>query len=220
MRSRRVFFLLAAVATALFMANVPEAQAELITSTTMNLGGTEYSGSGGNTLPDNALQVTFEEVAANTVKLTIDGTNLPSDTAKLSGVAFNVDPIFGEDSLTFAYDSGVQAKSITFAPDGVAGWGPAGMFDIGFTFQPGSFDPLDKSIYIITGNGLDTDSFHYTSSGDNPQLAVFHLNITGTGFESGMYGTTSVPEPTTLIMWLAFGSIGSILAWRKCRKSA
>ncbi|MHB8957288.1 MAG: hypothetical protein ACYC4U_30355 [Pirellulaceae bacterium] len=219
MRSRRVFFLLAAVATALFMANVPEAQAELITSTTMNLGGTEYSGSGGNTLPDNALQLKFEDDGANTVKLTIDGTNLPSDTAKLTGLAFNVDPIFGEDSLTFAYDSGVEAKLIKFDPDAITSWASAGTFDIGFEFQPGSFNPLDKSVYTITGTNLTASDFHHTSSGNDPQFAVFHLNITGTGFGSGKYGTTSAPEPTTLIMWLAFGSIGSILAWRKCHKS-
>ncbi|MHB8969429.1 MAG: PEP-CTERM sorting domain-containing protein [Pirellulaceae bacterium] len=189
---------------------------------TIKLGGPEYSGSGGNTLPENALQLIFEDAGTNKVKLTVDGTYLPPDTDKVTGVTFNVDPAIA--GLKWTYISGVKAKSIDFAPNEIGGWGPAGKFDIGMDFKPGDFSPLDKSVYHISGTGLNTDDFLYKSS--NLRYAAFHLNITGEydndeNFPSGMYSLTStVPEPTTLLMWLAFGSIGSVIAWRKSRKPA
>ena len=141
-------------------------------------------------------------------------------------LTFNVDPSIA--GLTWTYNSGVKAKSIDFDPNKIEGWGSAGKFDIGMDFKPGDFSPLDKSTYFISGTGLNADDFLAKSS--NLKYAAFHLNITGGGegeddddneFGSGMYSMTStVPEPTTLLMWLAFGSIGSVFAWRKSRKSA
>ena len=65
----------------LSVANMSQVQAGMIT---LKLGGLEYSGSGGNTLPENALQLIFEDAGTNKVKLTIDGTHLPLDTDKVT----------------------------------------------------------------------------------------------------------------------------------------
>ena len=101
------------------------------------------------------------------------------------------------------------------------GWGPAGSFDIEFSFKTsgplGDFFPGSESVFDITGTGLVADDFRSASTGSDSQIAAFHLNTTGNG-QSGKYGATIVtnPEPATFAVW-SFLTITGACWWRRRR---
>lgn len=219
MRSRILVGLVLGVG--IFLAGASSTRAGIIV---LNLGGSPYS-VGGATLPADALQLKLEDTATNTVKLTIDGTKLPPDTDKLTGVVLNVNPTFASGSLSFFYTPGslseLAATTVNFSPNSVEGWGAAGKFDLDFYFKPNlSFGPGDKSTYMISGSGLDVTDFLFESvNASQPQIAAFHLNVTGGDVnKSGMYGV--VPEPATMAIWSAFGCLGALITWRRRRRAS
>jgi hypothetical protein len=197
---------------------IPSANA----SVQFELGGADFAGTGA-TLPSNALTILFDDIAANKVRVTIDGTNLPAGTAKLKHVVWNIDPSFGS-SLSFAYVSGVATNGApSFSPNGHTNWGPAGAFDVNFSFNvggpTGDFFAGQKSVYDIMGAGLDTNDFLFNSTGSSAFYAAFKLNITGNG-QSGKYGGTLVPssvipEGASVVTWLGLAACATVLSSRR-----
>jgi hypothetical protein len=188
-------------------------------SVLFELGGVGFTGTGA-TLPDDALTILLTDTAANTVRVKIDGTNLPAGTAKVKDVVLNLDPAF-VGGLTFTHVSGVVTDGApSYSADGQNGWGSAKRFDIKFSFDTGGgglgdFFPGSMSEYDIMGAGLDSTDFLFTSTGSTTTTlyyAAFHLNVTGNG-QSGKYsapgftivgsGTRSqvTPEPLSFFVW-------------------
>jgi hypothetical protein len=193
-------------------------------SVQFELGGADFAGTGA-TLPTNALTILFEDIAADTVRVTIDGANLPAGTAKLKHVVWNIDPSFG-GSLSFAYVSGVATNGTpSFSPNGHTSWGPAGAFDVNFSFNvggaTGDFFAGQKSVYNIMGTGLATNDFLFSSTGSSAFYAAFKLNVTGNG-QSGKYGGTLVPsvipEGASVVTWLGLAACATVLS--SCRRGS
>ena len=177
----RILPAVSVMAACLFAMDVSPVRASI----TMELGGIDFAGAGAM-LPDDALTLVFDDSGGpGIVRLTIDGANLPAGTAKLKDVVFNIDPLFA-GGLTFSHVSGVETNGVpTFSQDSINGWGPAGSFDIEFSFKTsgplGDFFPSSESVFDITGTGLVADDFRSASTGSDSQIAAFHLNTTGNG---------------------------------------
>jgi hypothetical protein len=165
-------------------------------SLVFDLGGSDFTGSGAAVLPADALTLTFEQNGLDTVRLTIDAANMPTNTAKIKDVWFNVDNGLDFGDLSFSYVSGVSADSIS-AGGNVAS---AGIFDTHFEYDVsgalGAFYYGNSSVYDISGSGLLVSYFDDVSTKGYP--AVFKLNETGNG-RSGHYST--VPEPATMLLF-------------------
>ncbi len=176
---------------------------------TADMGGTGSLGGSGADLPNNALILTFLNNGLDTVRLTVDGSNLPTGTAKVSDIWFNVDPNLMLSS--FSNVSGVSASNISLGQDTFNVGGGAGSFDVkieyGVSGPTGDFFSGSSSVFDFTGVGLTENAFNFLSTGaggsPNPLHAAFHLNLTGNG-NSGHYGSTS-PVPIPAAVWL-FGS--------------
>ncbi len=190
---------------------------------TADSGGTGSLGGSGADLPDNALVLTFVNNGTDTVRLTIDGANLPVGTGKLSDVWFNLDPSLNITSFT--YVSGVVAQSTSTGSFNVGGG--AGNFDVLFEYSPagptGDFFSGSSSVYDLVGAGLTESLFNFLSSGASPLAAAFHLNITGNVIDDeeqgGHYGATSViPIPAAL--WLFGSSLLGLAAFKRTRENA
>jgi hypothetical protein len=156
--------------------------------------------------PPHKLSLGFEQqAAADTVRLTIDPSTLPTDFEKITDVWFNS----SVGGLAFQYVSGVAA--ISTGPGGNVA--SAGVFDWNFRYSPatstGSFHVgSGTSVYDITAPGLTEASFMKMSSSPGPTGALYaaaHINKGGNG-DSAHYGTNTVnPEPTACAMWTMLG---------------
>ena len=188
----------------------------------INLGGPELSGSGGGTVPDDAVTLKFENFALNVVTLTIDVTGT---SEKVKQILFNVDPSI--TGLSFLDVSGPTAEKSFDANEMKLNGAPLTGFDIEFLFDPrGLHGALwhgsALAVFRITmtgGTQLTENSFSFT----NPYSqfgAVQILCPNGSG-DSGKYGSTGVvPEPTTFAVWSTLGLMGAVFVFKSRRKSA
>jgi PEP-CTERM motif-containing protein len=203
---------------------------------------TTFSNTVAPTDPKPWLKITFEDSAANTVKLT-----LQSDLAgsgKFEGVYFNfgpsVDPILtnqsGLSNLSFAYQTssstGPSYDSINLAADSKHNKadGVGGNFDIKMEFPTSgnTFDSFDEIMYLITANNgksLDASMFDYacTVGVNDPPGALYaaaHFQDANGGDSTWIGdgdGGTPVPEPGTFIL-LGAGIAGLAFYRRKQKR--
>ena len=188
----------------------------------LHMGGPDLWGRG-RTLPDNAIEVVIEDVAADTVRLTIDSAHLPDDGTKVVAVALNVAPTFGWWSIDFDWISGIQASTASLLPNWVLGFGPAGRFDVLFTYpilrRQGQFRSGQASVYELTGDGLDSQDFLTLSTGNEPAYGAFHALNSGICGGTGTYAATHLaPEPTSIAIWSLLGLAALSPCWRRRRR--
>jgi len=140
---------------------------------------------------------------------------------------FNINP-FDSRSLTIKPLSGPavfisvgeNAKQI----DGTAGAG----FDVLLSFPTAQGQRFEGdgtvATFLISMAGLDDSYFDYPNTGSAQAIvgaAIQGIPQPGGGTISGdiMNGTT-VPEPTTLLVWSGLGAIGAVMASRRKRRAA
>ena len=132
------------------------------------------------------LTATFENVSANTVRLTMSTANLV--VSEFVGEwYFNFNPSLNPSNLTFVYKSGVSAATISKGANAFKADGD-GYFDFKFAFTANTFTKVLTSVYEITYTSAITDaSFNYKSSPD-PMFAstgsytsAAHIQGIGTG---------------------------------------
>lgn len=193
------------------------------TTLTFNLGGCDFTpdtggtgclGGSGADLFSTALVMTFTETTTDTVRLTIDGTNLGGtggDANKLSDIWFNIDP--ARSISSFSYISGVMASGTS--PGSFNLGGNAGNFDVNIAYstsgENGAFPHGSTSVYDLVGTGLTANSFNFLSDGSNPFNAAMHVNKSGNG-NSGHYGSTVVPVPAAV--WLFSSALIGLAAFK------
>ena len=171
----------------------------------------EFSGGSSPSGPTDWMTLTFEDVAADTVRLTIDNGGLTSPEF-VSDVYFNVDNGIDATSLTFDYVSGEaywklhddnpSESTAQLKADG------DGFFDVRFEFKTSNnqrFEAGATSVYDISGTGLDALDFLFLSEpggGNGSYYAAAHVQGIGPSDGSGWIGA---PVPVPAAVWL-FGS--------------
>ena len=188
-------------------------------SVQINLGGPPLTGSG-NTVPDDAITLLFENLGLNSVRLTIDVTGT---SKKVKDILFNVNPLI--TGLSFLDGTGPNA-TMTYAANGKGISGVLTGFDINFAFATSgsngdlwSGSPL--AVFTITKTAgtatLTENSFSFTNP--NGHFGAVHINNpNGTGGDSGKYGSPPdgvVPEATTFIIWSMLGLMGTTILYKR-----
>jgi hypothetical protein len=179
----------------------------------------------GGAQPTGSVILTFQDVATNTVNLTIAGAPL-SGTEFASDVYFNLNPIFSPANLGISESSrsgtftlgGITQSANSLQADG------GGRYDIQVSFltSPPRFDLGDSITLQIMGAGpianLVAADFNFPSSppaGNGTQTAAAHIQgiaPNSSGATSGFVGPgTSVPDgaATAMLLGIALASLGA-----------
>lgn len=169
---------------------------------------------------DPWLRVSFEDVAADQVKLTMEDLNLAAgEFLGKKAFYFNIDPSFTVADLAFTFDSGRLADIVSKGEDAYKAGGD-GFYDILFGFNKGNrFVAGDSSVYLLTLAGITANSFAFESTpGGGAGVFFAASHVQGIGCDSGWIGadnSVSVPEPLTLLL-VGSGLIPFIRLRKKC----
>jgi hypothetical protein len=189
----------------------------------ISIGGPEVSGSGAGDIPDDAITLFFDDLAANTVQLTISAN---SGAVKVKDIVFNVASTF--TSLGFAHVSGVVANGTSIAQNAQKLSGQLDNFDVLFSYDTsgpnGSLFNGLSSVYNLTAPGLTAAAFDVSNNdGSGPYRAGAHINLPNGTSPSGKYGGNGgdgqVPEPASLLVWLALCLCGAVIARARLRSA-
>jgi hypothetical protein len=160
------------------------------------------------------------------VTLTLTASNL-TGSEFVGGWYLNLDPALDPADLIFSTPAkwgSFNTPAISTAVDAFKADGD-GYYDILIAFSEsgglaGRFTAGDSIAYTITGiAGLTADSFSFLSkpgggNGTYPMAAHVQSTPGGSGWVSGP-ATTTVPEPSTLVL-LGLGGVGvSAFVWRR-----
>jgi len=172
-----------------------------------NLGGCDYTddpfgtgscGGSGADIAYDSMTMMFEKNGTDTVRMTLDTSNMAPGLGKITSVWFNVNG-FDFADLSFASYSGVETKKIIEGGN----VGNMGQFDINFDYVTsgslGAFKYGMQSSYDIMADGLTENSFAALNS--EGFAGAFHMGVTGNG-ESGHYGGGApVPAPASMLLF-------------------
>src|SRR5687767_14715032 len=177
----RICFLVCVALLAGLSPSVAQASVEI------SIGGPELSGSGAADVPANAITLFFDDLAANTVQLTLSAN---AGAVKVKDILFNVAPSFA--SLGIAFVSGVEADDTEFDPNGHQLNALLSGFDVLFSFKTsgatGSFFNGQTSVYNLSAPGLTAASFDESNNdGAGPYRAAAHINLPNGTSPSGKF---------------------------------
>ncbi|MCD6387833.1 MAG: VPLPA-CTERM sorting domain-containing protein [Desulfobulbaceae bacterium] len=188
-----------------------------------NLGGCDYTddpfgtgscrGSGAD-IAYNSMTMTFAQNGTDTVRMTLDTSNMAPGLGKITSVWFNVNG-FDFADLSFASYSGVETKKIIEGGN----VGNMGQFAISFSYVTsgplGAFKYGMQSSYDITADGLTENSFAALNS--EGFAGVFHLGvITGNGENGHSAGGVPVPaSPSMLLFGTGLAGLAGVSRKRK-----
>lgn len=198
MLARRGLWLLAALAALAWSAG--DATADFTIVMDNNYNGTAPSGS-----PPWGT-ATFTDVGAGQVRLTM--TNLLQSSSEFipDSWFFNFDPARNASTdLTFTFQSGQAAQSISTGINNSEPPGQGGDFDIAFTFETSNnanrFTSGETSVYLITGSGITAASFNTLSQNENNAfVSVFKVQgIPPNGGSGEVAGTVGQPPPPPVV---------------------
>jgi hypothetical protein len=196
---------------------------------------TVYAGVGTPQGTSPWLTATFENLAANSVQLTMEYSGAASGTEYVRNWLFNFNPAYEVLNLDIKPISGIGADPIVKAGDGVKDDSNL-LFDIQFTFAANTFNAGNTSVYLLSSTEanepIDALSFSFLSTnasaltnyyssanilgvggGINSWIAAATAQTPGPGPDPGP-GPAPVPEPATMIL-LGLGLGGLTVFGRK-----
>jgi hypothetical protein len=194
---------------------------------------TVYAGVGTPQGTSPWLMATFENLAANSVQLTMAYSGTASGTEYVSNWLFNFNPASEVLNLDIRSLSGIGADPIVKAVDGVKAGGDL-LFDIQFSFAANTFNAGDTSVYLLSSTEanepIDALFFSFLSTNSSGLTNYYSsANIIGAGGGINSWiaaataqtpgpgpgpGPTPVPEPATMIL-LGLGLGGLSVFGRK-----
>ena len=193
-------------------------------SVEISIGGPEVSGSGAGAVPDDAITLFFDDhpVLDDTVQLTLSAN---PGAVKVKDILFNIAPSFA--SLAITYVSGVEASDTEFDPNGHQLNSLLSGFDILFSYAVngpnGTFYNGQTSVYNLFATGLTANAFNaFNNDGAGSFRAAAHINLPNGSSPSGKYGGNGnevIPEPASLLVWVALCLCGVVVAARSRRRS-
>jgi hypothetical protein len=174
----------------------------------------------------------FENLSANSVRLTMDAGNLAAGSSQwVSAWFFNFNDNLNIFNLDFTLQSGINGNSVLpNIPDGTGR-----LFDFKFEFDPFIFVPGAVSVYDITykDGTIDASSFEFKSVSNDPATVNFYSAaiVQGIGAAGNLVsqiaadtalkpgpgpgpGPNPVPEPATMLL-LCIGLTGLSFFGRK-----
>ena len=192
---------------------------------------TEFSGAQEPMGPPPWIIAKFEDTDTDEVTLTL--TSGLIDSEKMVEFYFNVDPTLDLSGISIMHSSGVTGLA-TLDSNNLKADGD-GYFDGLISFSPSSplFGPSSTSTWVITGAGLNVETFDFLSSSkkledknDGLSVAAHILGLDdpekpgvdtdGSGWiTNGPGGTEIVPEPSSVIL-LGMGGLSLLgYGWRR-----
>jgi hypothetical protein len=168
------------------------------------------------------LSAKFENLSANSVRLTMDTGNLAAGSSQWVGEwFFNFNDNLDLFALAFTPQSGIGFQFGSLSENGITD-GTGRLFDFKFVFASSTFVPDAVSVYDITYKGVggfDAASFEFKSFSNDPATVNFFsaaiVQGVGTGgnivsqiaADSALKpgpgpgpGPNPVPEPTTMLL--------------------
>lgn len=159
-----------------------------------------------------ALVMTFTDIGANAVQLTLDTSSM-SSTEAVKSWYFNLLGI-NTSALVFTHVSGVQAQSISTGSNCCKADGVGGYFDVLMRYPTGAanrFTGGGTSVYNISALGLSAASFRDTSLGTTYFGAAHIISL-----PNGQSTWIATPEPSSyLLLGSVVGALGLALFRRK-----
>ena len=133
---------------------------------------------------------------------------------KVKDILFNIAPSFA--SLAITYVSGVEASDTEFDPNGHQLNSLLSGFDILFSYAVngpnGTFYNGQTSVYNLFATGLTANAFNaFNNDGAGSFRAAAHINLPNGSSPSGKYGGNGnevIPEPASLLVWVARPGFG------------
>jgi hypothetical protein len=176
----------------------------------ISLGGVQQTDPLSPTIATNSVVLTFDEIAAGHVEVTIDAN---ADAIKVGEILFNVDR-----PVTFGAATGVVPLSTMFLSNGFGLGGFLTGFDVDVEYAlsgpNGVFFSGKQTKFGMFAAGLTAQSFNIPTAGGF--FSAAHINLPLGLSPSGKYAGVLVPEPSSLLL-LTLGAIASWLGIRARR---
>ncbi|MCA9264615.1 MAG: hypothetical protein KDA60_12230 [Planctomycetales bacterium] len=204
---------------------------------TIEIGGDELTNAAGVTIADDAITLSFANVASNVVDLTVSfhgGSGITSSNAKVNDIVFNIATEYSDLAIALHSINAVHnsiGATASYAANAL-NLSPFSNFDFLLDFQTSnqnSFDVGESAVFRISRTGGSLEATEFSAYNVDPNhddfQALAHINDVQTNLSGKYYGIPDggpgppvVPEPASLIVWALIVPLGCVATWYRRRR--